>query len=268
MKKVLTIAGSDSSGGAGIQADLKTMCALGVYGMSAITAITVQNTQKVYDVQEMTPAIVAGQIDAVLDDIPADAIKIGMVSNAETIRVIREALISRKARNVVLDPVMVSKSGCRLLNPEAESELERLIPEADVITPNMMEAGVLSGSEVKSRADMSRAAAHIARLGAKAVLVKGGLLEGDADDLLLLGGEEIWLHSPRIPTRNIQGTGCSLSSAIACFLARGLPLREAAESAKAFITQALRDSLSIGHGVGPLGHMVQLYREAGKEDWL
>ena len=265
MKRVLTIAGSDSSGGAGIQADLKTMCALGVYGMSAITAVTVQNTQKVYAVQEMTPPIVAGQIDAVMDDIPPDAVKIGMASNAANIRVIHDRLLERKVRNLVLDPVMISKSGCSLLDKEAEDEMRGLLPVADIVTPNMMEAGALAGIRVATRDDMRRAAEAIARLGARSVLVKGGLLEGDADDLLLRGGEEIWLRSPRVKTSNIQGTGCSLSSAIACFLALGRDLRGATEKAKEFVTQALKDSLSIGHGVGPLGHLVQLYREAGRE---
>ena len=264
VKNVLTIAGSDCSGGAGIQADLKTMCALGVYGMSAVTAVTVQNTQKVYAVQEMSPAIVAGQIDAVMDDIPVDAVKIGMMANAGNIRVIHDRLLARRTANIVLDPVMISKSGCSLLDREAEDELRRLIPAADLVTPNMMEAGALAGMKVTDRDAMREAARAIAGLGAKNVLVKGGLLEGDADDLLLLDGVEEWLRSPRVDTGNIQGTGCSLSSAIACHLARGETLRAATEKAKAFVTRALRDSLSIGRGVGPLGHMVQLYREAGR----
>lgn len=263
MKNVLTIAGSDSSGGAGIQADLKTMSALGVYGMTAITALTVQNTQKVYAVQETAPEIVAGQIDVVFDDIQVDAVKIGMVSNAANIRVIRDCLNRNHAKNIVLDPVMVSKTGCRLLNQEAERELLQLIPEADIITPNMLEAEVLAGMKVRTRDEMEEAAKRIAGLGSRNTMIKGRLLEGDADDFLLLAGEGIWLHAERVNTKNIQGTGCSLSSAIACYLARGLTLREAAEKGKAYVTRSLRDSLSIGHGVGPLGHLVELYREAG-----
>ena len=262
LKNVLTIAGSDPSGGAGIQADLKTMCALGVYGMSAITAVTVQNTRKVFDVQEIDPEIVRGQIDAVYGDIPAHAVKIGMVSNARSMRAIRERLLHHRAPNIVLDPVMMSKSGCRLLKQEVERELATLFPIAMVATPNLMEAGALAEMDIRSHDGMLAAARKIRELGVDNVLVKGGGPMTDQDDLLLLAGEPVWLPGPRLATRNTHGTGCTLSSAIACNLAKGMALREAATEAKAYVTRAIENGLDIGHGVGPLGHLVELYREA------
>lgn len=263
MKHVLTVAGSDPSGGAGIQADLKTMCALGVYGMSVITAVTVQNTRKVYDVQEIDPRIVAGQMDAVFEDIRVDAVKIGMVSDEKIIGTIREQLLRHGAKRIVADPVMVSKSGYRLLRKEAEAAMAGLVEIADVVTPNIPEAELLTGLEIRSPWEMEEAARRIRGMGAKNVLVKGGHLPGDANDLLLTEEGEFWLPGPRIPTKNTHGTGCTLSSAIACGLARGYPVRRAVQEAKTYITQAIWDSLSIGQGVGPLGHMVQLYRDAG-----
>lgn len=264
MKHVLTIAGSDCSGGAGIQADLKTMCALGVYGMSVITAVTVQNTQKVYDVQEIDPAIVAGQIDAVFGDIAVDAVKIGMVSDSAIIEVIWEKLLQHGARNIVVDPVMVSKSGYRLLRREAEAAMEKLISIADLVTPNIPEARLLTGCALQTEGDIEKAARDIQEMGAKNVLVKGGHLEGDAKDLLLTPKESLWLCAARIPTKNTHGTGCTLSAAIACGLARGDTAAQAVQSAKAYVTHAIEDSLNIGHGAGPLGHLTQLYRDAGR----
>lgn len=263
MKNILTIAGSDSSGGAGIQADLKTMCALGVFGMSAITAITVQNTQGVYGVQEIAPDIVAGQIDAVYNDIEVHAAKIGMIGNAETTRAIRECLSRHRAPHIVLDPVMISKSGCRLLKQEVERELLTLFPLAEVVTPNLMEAEALSGTVVTSHDDMLEAARRIRALGARNVLVKGGGPIQDQDDLLLLDGEAVWLRGERLRTNNTHGTGCTLSAAVACNLANGLELPEAAAAAKKYVTRAIRDGLRVGHGVNPLGHLVELYRRAG-----
>lgn len=263
LKNVLTIAGSDPSGGAGIQADLKTMCALGVYGMSAITAVTVQNTRKVYGVQEIDPGIVAGQIDAVFGDIPVHAVKIGMVSDVEIIRTIRDRLIYHKAKNIIVDPVMVSKSGYRLLREEAELAVGDLIAIADIVTPNIPEAELITGRTIRTAEDMAEAARQILHMGAGAVLVKGGHLEGDADDLLLWGGGTLCLPAPRIPTKNTHGTGCTLSSAVACGLAKGLSLPEAVREAKEYVTRAIRDSLFIGGGAGPLGHLAQLYRDAG-----
>ena len=263
MRRVLTIAGSDPSGGAGIQADLKTMCALGVFGMSAVTAVTVQNTQKVYDVQEINPEIVSGQVEAVLSDIGADAVKIGMIPSLDAMRAVRDRLLRHKVRNIVLDPVMVSKSGCRLLKSEVELELITLFPLAEVVTPNLAEAAALSGLEIARPDDMIAAARKIQELGARNVLVKGGGWTDNSDDFLLLGDVSVWLRCPHIDTKNTHGTGCTLSSAIACNLAGGASLRDAVERAKDYVTQAIRDSLDIGHGVGPLGHLVQLYRAAG-----
>lgn len=263
MKKALTIAGSDSSGGAGIQADLKTMCALGVFGMSVITAVTAQNTQKVYAVREIDPAMVAEQMDAVFVDIPPDAVKIGMVSNIETMRVIRDGLARYGARNIVLDPVIMSKSGCRLIDKSVERELTTLFPVAAVVTPNFAEAEALTGRTISGPDDMVAAARKIRDMGAADVMIKAGPREENCDDLLLLGGEPIWLREGRVSTDNTHGSGCTLSSAIACRLAEGLPLRRAVEEAKAYVTRAIKNALDIGHGVGPLGHLTELYRRAG-----
>ncbi len=262
MKHVLSIAGSDSGGCAGIQADLKTMCALGIYGMTAITAITVQNTQGVRAVQEIDPEIVSGQINAVYDDIQVDAVKVGMVANANVAHAIRETLSARKVRNLVVDPVMVSKNGSRLFSDEAVREIMHLISMSLVATPNIFEAELLAGSTIRSHADMRDAAWRIREKGAGNIIIKGGRLDGDADDFLLIGNEEVWLNCPRIQTKNTNGTGCSLSTAIACFLAKGQNLSDAATNAKAYITQAIRDSLDIGHGNGPLGHMIHMYQLA------
>ncbi len=261
MKKVLTIAGSDSSGGAGIQADLKTMCAHGVYGMSAITSVTVQNTQKVYDAQDMKPEIVAGQIKAVYEDIPVDAVKIGMVSNGEIIRAIRAELLAQKASNIVLDPVMVSKSGFSLLKPEAVAAMAELIAIADIVTPNIPEAELLCGFKITNQKDMETAGKLIGEMGAKAVLIKGGHLPDKALDIFYYKGEFYPLDSPKIPGKNTHGTGCTLSAAIASNLAKEIPPVQAIEKAKAYVEQGIRDGLAIGHGVGPLGHMNAIYRK-------
>lgn len=264
MKNVLTIAGSDPSGGAGIQADLKTMCAMGVYGMTVITAVTVQNTQAVYDVQEITPSIVEGQMRAIYDDIPVDAVKIGMVSNSEIIRTIRRVLLEYNARNIVLDPVMVSKSGYRLLRPEAVAAVKELVSIAHIVTPNLPEAELLCGFSISTEADMRRAAQTIAAMGAKNVLVKGGHRVGDdAGDLLLTPNGFRLLPAKRIDTANTHGTGCTLSSAIASGLAKGKSMEEAVQTAKEYITQAIADSFRLGKGVGPVGHLTALYRKAG-----
>ena len=265
MKNVLSIAGSDCSGGAGIQADLKTMCAMGVYGMTAITAVTVQNTRGVYAVQDIDPDIVAGQIDAVFNDIRVDAVKIGMVSAVPIIRIIRDRLLHHKARNIVADPVMVSKTKCRLLKEDAEKEILTLMSIADVVTPNIYEAEVLAGMKIAGRGDMPAAAAKIHAAGARNVMVKGGLLTDCADDYLYLDGVGVWLAGDRIDTNNNQGTGCTLASAVACGLAKGLGIREACEQAKAFVRQGILDALPVGGGVGPLGHLVEVYRRAGVE---
>ena len=269
MKNVLSIAGSDSSGGAGIQADLKTMCALGVYGMTVITAITAQNTRGVYGVQEIDSPMVAAQIDAVFTDISVDAVKIGMVSSVDIIRTIRASLLDCKAKNIVVDPVMVSKSGYNLLKPEALEAVQELAAIADVLTPNIPEAELLSGLSIKTEEDMQAAARKIAGMGAKHVLVKGGHRVGsDAADLLFTGGNFIRLQTTRIDTKHTHGTGCTLSSAIACRLALGDSVEKAVRVAKDYITEAIRDAYPVGGGNGPVGHLAALYRKAGMEVFL
>jgi len=263
MKKVLTIAGSDCSGGAGIQADLKTMSALGVYGMSVITAITAQNTVGVFKVQEIDKEMIEAQLKSIFEDIDVDAVKIGMVSNVEIIRAIRVKLLEYQAKNIVVDPVMVSKSGYFLLQLEAMEELKELIAIADVVTPNIPEAEALTGLSIQSEEDMKVAAQRIYELGPKYVLVKGGHRVNDANDLLYDGKQFIRIRGKRIETKNTHGTGCTLSSAITSLLARGNGIQEAVEGAKAYITQAISDALDIGHGVGPVGHFVELYRKVG-----
>ncbi|MDR1711452.1 MAG: bifunctional hydroxymethylpyrimidine kinase/phosphomethylpyrimidine kinase [Propionibacteriaceae bacterium] len=264
MKNILTIAGSDPSGGAGIQADLKTMCALGVYGMSAITAVTVQNTQAVYDVQEITADIVAGQITAVFDDIEVHAVKTGMVSSAPIIRAIRRSLLQYRAPNVVVDPVMVSKSGYKLLRDEAIAAVKELVAIADVTTPNIPEAEILSGVPITDDASLEAAARAIAALGAKNVLIKGGHRFGDtATDVLYCAGEFIRLPAARVDTKNTHGTGCTLSAAIASRLGLGDTVPDAVAYAKVYISKAIADSYDLGKGVGPVGHLAALYRQAG-----
>lgn len=263
MKKVLTIAGSDSSGGAGIQADLKTMSALGVYGMSVITAVTAQNTIGVQDVLDVTPEIVEAQIRSIFDDIEVDAVKIGMVSNSKTISVIKKLLIEYRAKNIVLDPVMISKSGYSLLKPEAETAIKTMVNVADVITPNIPEAEVLSGLKIKNEKDMESAAFKIKELGAMSILVKGGHRCNDANDILLHDNKVLSLKGHRINTKNTHGTGCTLSSAIASYLAKGHNIEKAVNLSKQYITKAIENSFPIGHGVGPVGHFIEVYKKAG-----
>jgi hydroxymethylpyrimidine/phosphomethylpyrimidine kinase len=264
---VLTIAGSDSGGGAGIQADLKTFSALGTYGASVITALTAQNTRAVTAIHDVPPAFVEAQLDAVFDDIDFTAVKIGMLSRPEIIDAVAEGLRRHGARNVVLDPVMVAKSGDRLLRPEAIAALrERLLPLATVITPNLPEAAVLlDREEARDAAGMIEAAARLRTLGPQAVLLKGGHLENGAESIDVLddGAGPLTLAAPRIATGNTHGTGCTLSSAIAALLARGLALRDAVREAKAYVTAAIRaaDRLSVGHGHGPVHHFHALWRE-------
>ncbi len=260
----LTIAGSDSSGGAGIQADLKTFSALGVYGCSAITALTAQNTRGVQAVVMVEPAFVRRQIDSVFEDLRVDAVKIGMLGTAAVIRAVAEALRFWRPRFVVLDPVMVAKSGDRLLAEDAVVALrEELVPLATVITPNLGEAAALLGeAPVSARRAMPAVAARLQGLGAANVLLKGGHLEGpESPDLLLHGGELIWLEGRRVPTRHTHGTGCSLSSAIAAFAARGFPLPAACAEAKRWLEGALAaaDRLGVGGGTGPVHHFWELW---------
>jgi len=256
MRKVLTIAGSDCSGGAGIQADLKTMTAFGVYGMSVVTALTAQNTTGVSGIIEVDPEFVAKQIDAVFTDIRPDAVKIGMVANSFLIKIISEKLMEYDAKNIVVDPVMVSTSGSRLLKDDAvDSLINDLIPLADVITPNIPEAEVLSGIRIKERESMIKAGHLIEAKTETGVLVKGGHLANRADDLLVTReGSEIWFYSERIDNPNTHGTGCTLSSAVACGLALGFSLEESVLAAKEYITDTLKSGLDLGMGRGPLDH--------------
>lgn len=264
MKKVLTIAGSDSSGGAGIQADLKTFSAHGVFGMSVITAVTAQNTQGVFAVQDMTPEIIASQLDAIFTDIDVDAVKIGMVSQIDTIKIIAEKLKQYKPKHIVLDPVMVSKSGYDLLSPDAkEALIQELIPLATVITPNLPEAEVITGRNISTIKEMEEAAIQIHSLGAKSVLVKGGHLDNEATDISYDGNEFTYFNGIRIHTINTHGTGCTLSSSIASNLANGFQLIDSISKAKEYITLAIQHSFSIGKGVGPVHHFYALYEKAG-----
>lgn len=255
IRKVLTIAGSDCSGGAGIQADLKTITAHKMYGMSVITALTAQNTTGVYGIEESSPEFVGKQIDCIFKDIRPDAVKIGMVSNSKIIEVIAEKLIEYKAENIIVDPVMVSTSGSKLLNDEAMNALiTKLIPLAKVITPNIPEAEALCGFQIKNEEDMIKAAKKISKTLKGAVLVKGGHLVNDAIDLLYEDENINWFKAERIDNSNTHGTGCTLSSAIACNLADSKSLDESIENAKAYLTGALRVGLNLGEGSGPLDH--------------
>ncbi|MBQ7652568.1 MAG: bifunctional hydroxymethylpyrimidine kinase/phosphomethylpyrimidine kinase [Victivallales bacterium] len=260
MKTVLTIAGSDSIGGAGIQADLKTMCAHKVYGMTVIAALTAQNTMGVQGIHTPPPEFVTAQIDSVFTDIFPDAVKIGMLANAGIIQAVADGLAKHHARNIVLDPVMISTSNHRLLEESAEKVLIKvLLPLADVITPNLPEAAALAGSpKITTREQMQEAARRISSLTKAAILVKGGHLADCADDLLFAGGEQHWFSTPHIDTDNTHGTGCTLSSAIASNLALGHPLVEAVRLSKDYITGALRNDPHLGHGNGPLNHLYAL----------
>ena len=259
MKTALTIAGSDSSGGAGIQADIKTMTANGVYAMSAITALTAQNTTGVTGIFETTPDFLAKQLDAVFTDIFPDAVKIGMVSSAELIEVIAEKLRFYGAKNIVVDPVMVATSGSKLLRDDAVKALtEQLLPIADLLTPNIPEAEILSGRSISDAAGMEAAARYISETYHCSVLCKGGHQVHDADDLLWRNGSGKWFRGRRIQNPNTHGTGCTLSSAIASNLAKGYDLDTSVERAKAYISGALSAMLDLGHGSGPMDHMFAL----------
>ena len=297
MKSALTIAGSDSSGGAGIQADIKTMSALGVFAQSAITAITAQNTLGVRSVEVMSAQIVHDQIKCVFEDIRPDAVKIGMIASAELVETIAESLAFYQAPSIVLDPVMVATSGASLSSNDAVNALvEHLFPLAEVVTPNIPEAEVLAESSINSEQDMLVAAQKIQQKGARCVLVKGGhftsesdleatsgttpepssvltkegvptnktnekgkLITESADVFLKSDGSFVWLRQERIDTNNTHGTGCTLSSAIASFLAQGFDVEESCEKAKQYLTQALRHDIHLGKGHGPLNHLWEFY---------
>ena len=266
MRTALTIAGSDSSGGAGIQADLKTFAAHGVFGCTAITAITAQNTLGVARAQALDADLVASQIDAVAADLPPDATKIGMLATTAIVEVVAAAIVRHGLRHVVLDPVMIAKSGAALLAPEAvEAVRTRLLPLADVVTPNTQEAAVLTGQPVTTVEEMRAAAVRLVELGARAALVKGGHLDGPAVDVLWDGASMTDLSAERIDSRHTHGTGCTLSSAIAARLALGDDLVSAVRGAKAYVTRAIAAAPGIGHGHGPLAHFFDLESRCGYE---
>ena len=256
MRTALSIAGSDSSGGAGIQADMKTMATNGVYAMTAITALTAQNTTGVRAIMEVTPEFLEQQIDAVFEDIRPDAVKIGMVSSAALVEVIAERLVHYQAENIVVDPVMVATSGSVLSQDSAVGVMkEKLLPLATVITPNIPEAQILSGMTIENEQQMEQAAKQIGDSCGCAVLCKGGHSINDANDLLYADGEFTWFHGKRIDNPNTHGTGCTLSSAIASNLAKGYDLKTSIQRAKDYISGALASMMNLGHGSGPLDHL-------------
>lgn len=266
MKTALTIAGSDCSGGAGIQADIKTMTMNGVYAMSAVTALTAQNTTGVTGIQESSPEFLEMQLDAVFEDIYPDAVKIGMVASGELIRAIADRLRHYDAGNVVIDPVMVSTSGSALMRTDAVNTLvEELLPLATLVTPNIPEAEVLSGRTISTKEDMIEAAKQIGDENHCAVLLKGGHSVNDANDLLYAEGRLTWFQGKRIDNPNTHGTGCTLSSAIASNLAKGFSLEDSVERAKSYISEALGAMLDLGKGSGPMQHNFGLTGEYAKE---
>jgi len=261
MVTVLTIAGSDSSGGAGIQADLKTFCAYGVYGAAVITALTAQNTVGIQAMLEVEENFVAKQLDSVLNDLSVNAAKIGMVFKKETIKIIADKLLEYNVKNIVLDPVIFSKSGDSLIKDDAVVILkEKLIPVCDVITPNLYEAELLSGFPVRNTEDMKRASEKLYSLGSKAVIIKGGHLHGDAIDVLYNEKEFKILGGERISGKNPHGTGCTFSSALAAGLALGLSMDEALKSAKEYVTAAIKNSIAVGSGFNVLNHIYKFFK--------
>jgi hydroxymethylpyrimidine/phosphomethylpyrimidine kinase len=261
MRTALTIAGSDSGGGAGIQADLKTFAAHGVYGTCALTAVTAQNTLGVTAWEPVSPGLVRGQIEAIVRDMGADAVKIGMLANSDIVEVVADALRAFGMKNVVLDPVMIAKGGDRLLEPSAvEAIASRLLPLADVVTPNAPEAEVLAGISIESRSEMEEAGRRILSRGPRVVVVKGGHMEGpESVDLAVTADGTFELRGQRFDTTSTHGTGCTLASAIAANLALGRPLREALSLAREYVEGAIRNAPAIGAGHGPLNHFWRLY---------
>lgn len=261
MKKVLTIAGSDCSGGAGIQADLKTFSAHGVFGMSVIVSVVAENTSRVIDIQDITPEMIEKQIDAVFEDIEVDAVKVGMLSTPECMRAVAGKLRQYKPEHVVIDPVMYAKNGCPLMDPSAvDALIESILPLADVLTPNIPEAERITGMEIRSVKDMETAAQKIHDMGCRTVVVKGGHAIGNALDVLFDGKQMHHFETQRIDTKNTHGTGCTFSSAVASQLALGMDICKAVEKAKAYVTTAITHSLAIGKGCGPTHHFYELYR--------
>lgn len=260
MKKVLTIAGSDCSGGAGIQADLKTFSAHCVYGMSVIVSVVAENTSRVIDIEDISPSMIKKQMDAVFEDIEVDAVKIGMLSGRECMQAVSNKLKEYRPTNVVIDPVMLAKGGFALMQEDALSFfISELIPFADMLTPNIPEAEVITGLKIFTTEDMKKAAEVIYSMGAKSVLIKGGHLEGDAEDILFDGKSFYSYTTKRINTKNTHGTGCTFSSAIASNLALGMDCFAAVGRAKEYVTMAIEHSLDIGKGHGPTNHFYSLY---------
>lgn len=261
MKKVLSIAGSDCSGGAGIQADLKTFSAHGVFGMSVIVSVVAENTSRVIDIQDITPDMIKKQIDAVFEDIEVDAVKVGMLATPRCMGAVAEKLRYYRPGNVVIDPVMYAKNGCPLMEPAAVGALIKIvIPLADVLTPNIPEAEKLSGMRILCAADMEAAARKICAMGCKAVIIKGGHAAGDALDILFDGEKFTHFQTARIQTKNTHGTGCTFSSAVAAQLANGKSLQEAARDAKKYVTTGIEHALAIGKGCGPTHHFYDIYK--------
>ena len=264
MKKVLTIAGSDCSGGAGIQADLKTFSAHGLFGMSVVVSVVAENTSRVIDIQDVTPDMIKKQIDAIFEDIAVDAVKIGMLSTPECMKAVAEKLVQYKPENIVIDPVMYAKNGCPLMAETAvDSLIEFIIPLADVLTPNIPEAEKIIGKSITNIEEMEAAAREIYEMGCKGVIIKGGHREGSALDVLYDGNEFTHFETERIDTKNTHGTGCTFSSAITSGLALGLSLKEAVARAKEYVTTAIKHSLEIGKGNGPTNHFYKLYKKGG-----
>ena len=260
MKKALSIAGSDCSGGAGIQADLKTFSAHGVFGMTVIVSVVAENTVRVIDIQDVRPEMIEKQIDAVFEDIRPDAVKIGMLSRREGMLAVARKLREWKPANVVVDPVMYAKNGCALMDPDSiDTLIAEIVPLADVITPNIPEAEKMSEMSIRTSADMEEAARRIHRMGCRVALVKGGHREGDATDILFDGERFYRFTAPRIDTKNTHGTGCTYSSAIASNLANGHTGNEAVRLAKEYITSAIEHAPEIGRGHGPTNHFYRLY---------
>ncbi len=264
MKKVLTVAGSDCSGGAGVQADLKTFGAHGVFGMSVIVSVVAENTSRVIDIQDISPDMIEKQFDAVFEDIEVDGVKVGMLSKPDCMRAVSGKLREYKPDNLVVDPVMYAKGGAPLMAPDSiDLFIKEIIPLSYVLTPNIPEAEKISGMEIKNVSDMKKACRAVFEMGARNVLVKGGHSIGDAEDILFDGKEFYSFKTKRIDTKNTHGTGCTLSSAVAANLALGKGVYEAVSLAKDYITAAIEHSLEIGKGHGPTNHFYELYKKAG-----
>lgn len=261
MKTALSIAGSDCSGGAGIQADIKTMSALGVFGMSVIVSVVAENTSRVISIEDISPKVIADQIDAIFEDIKVDAIKVGMLSSPACMQTVASKLKEYRPKHIVIDPVMYAKNGCPLMQEESiDTLISTVIPLASLLTPNIPEAEKIANMEIKTVEDMQEAAKRIVDLGASAVLVKGGHYIGDAKDILYDGKKYYSFIQKRIDTKNTHGTGCTLSSAIASYLALGEDLTSAVEKAKIYVTGAIENALEIGKGCGPTNHFFSFHK--------